>query len=62
MCEAGLGYLMSQFMFKLDTPGLFAVLIILSVIGVSLYSIADWAHRKIVFWDANALDQWSNKQ
>lgn len=60
--EAGLGYLMSQLMFKLDTPGVFAILIILSAIGVSLYLLADWAHRKIVFWDANAMDPWRNKQ
>jgi NitT/TauT family transport system permease protein len=60
--EAGLGYLMSQLMFKLDTPGVFAILAVLSVIGVSLYLIADWAHRKTVFWDANAQEQWSHKQ
>ncbi len=60
--EAGLGYLMSQLMFKLDTPGVFAILLILSSFGVSLYLLADWAHRKIVFWDANAQDHWSNKQ
>lgn len=59
--EAGLGYLMSQLMFKLDTPGVFAILAVLSVIGVTLYLVADWAHRKTVFWDANAQDQWSQK-
>jgi len=59
--EAGLGYLMSQLMFKLDTPGVFAILVLLAVIGVSLYMLADWAHRKIVFWDAAANDRWSGK-
>ena len=60
--EAGLGYLMSQLMFKLDTPGVFAILVVLSVIGVSLYLLADWAHRKTVFWDAAAHEPWTPKQ
>lgn len=60
--EAGLGYLMSQLMFKMDTPGVFAILVVLSMIGVSLYLLADWAHRKTVFWDAAAHETWSSKQ
>lgn len=56
--EAGLGYLMTQLMFKLDTPGVFSILIILGVIGVSLYLLADWAHRRIVFWDAANSERW----
>lgn len=59
--EAGLGYLMTQMMFKLDTPGVFAILIILSAIGIGLYMIADWGQRKVVFWDANATDRWKSK-
>jgi NitT/TauT family transport system permease protein len=59
--EAGLGYLMTQLMFKLDTPGVFAILLVLAVIGVSLYLLADWAQRRIVFWDANAADRWNGK-
>ena len=58
--EAGLGYLMSQLMFKLDTPGVFAILLLLGVIGVALFMIADWAHRRIVFWDASASERWSS--
>ncbi|MGE0800772.1 MAG: ABC transporter permease, partial [Lautropia sp.] len=59
--EAGLGYLMSQLMFRLDTPGVFAILLLLGVIGVTLYLIADWAHRKVVFWDASNQDRWAGK-
>lgn len=59
--EAGLGYLMTQLMFKLDTPGVFAILIILSVIGITLYMVADWAQRKVVFWDATTADRWKSK-
>ena len=50
--EAGLGYLMSQLMYRLDTPGVFAVLIILASIGITLFLLADYLHRKVVFWDA----------
>jgi len=59
--EAGLGYLMSQLMFQLDTPGVFAILIILGVIGVCLFMVADWIHRKVVFWDASATERWGGK-
>jgi NitT/TauT family transport system permease protein len=57
--EAGLGYLMSQLMFRLDTPGVFAILVLLGAIGVLLFLFADWLHRKIVFWDASANERWS---
>jgi NitT/TauT family transport system permease protein len=60
--EAGLGYLMSQLMFRLDTPGVFAILILLGAIGVALFMVADWAHRKIVFWDASASERWGGRQ
>lgn len=50
--EAGLGYLMGQLMYKLDTPGVFAVLLLLAGIGVGLFLVADWLHRRVVFWDA----------
>jgi len=50
--EAGLGYLMSQLMYRLDTPGVFAVLIILASMGISLFLLADYLHRRVVFWDA----------
>jgi NitT/TauT family transport system permease protein len=59
--EAGLGYLMTQLMFKLDTPGVFAILILLGSIGVALFLIADWAQRRIVFWDASSEDRWNAK-
>ena len=59
--EAGLGFLMTQLMFKLDTPGVFAILIILSCIGIGLYMLADWTQRKIIFWDANTADRWKSK-
>jgi NitT/TauT family transport system permease protein len=55
--EAGLGYLMTQQMFRLDTAGVFAVLILLAAIGIALFLVADWLHRRIVFWDAPTPDR-----
>jgi len=59
--EAGLGYLMAQLMFRLDTPGVFAVLLILSAIGITLFLVADWLQRRIVFWDSPDRERWSNR-
>ncbi len=59
--EAGLGYLMTQLMFRLDTPGVFAILILLGAIGVLLYLIADWAQKKVIFWDLSSRDRWTAK-
>jgi NitT/TauT family transport system permease protein len=57
--EAGLGYLMTQLMFRLDTAGVFAVLILLAAIGIVLFLVADWLHRRVVFWDMGARDRLS---
>lgn len=55
--EAGLGYLMTQMMFRLDTAGVFAVLLLLAAIGIVLFLAADWAHRRVVFWDQSDRDR-----
>lgn len=49
--EAGLGYLMNQMMFRLDTAGVFAVFLILAAIGITLFLAAEWLQNRIVFWD-----------
>jgi NitT/TauT family transport system permease protein len=48
--KAGLGYLILQKNFHFDMAGTFALLIILSVIGVGLHWIVSVAQRRIVFW------------
>lgn len=49
--EGGLGYLMSQLMYRLDTPGVFSVLLLLALLGIALFLLADWLQRRIVHWD-----------
>src|SRR5262244_1102872 len=48
--KAGLGYLILQKNFNFDMAGTFAILIILSAIGVGLHGLIGIAQRRIVFW------------
>jgi NitT/TauT family transport system permease protein len=48
--KAGLGYLILQKNFNFDMAGTFAILIILSMIGVGLHALIGIAQRRIVFW------------
>lgn len=48
--QAGLGYLLLQRNFSMDTAGSFAILIVLSVIGIALHKAMDLLRRQIVFW------------
>ena len=48
--KAGLGYLILQKNFNFDMAGTFAILIILSLIGVGLHVLIGIAQRRIVFW------------
>lgn len=48
--EAGLGYLILQMNFNFDMPGVFAVLIILSLMGIGLHMLVVWVQGRVVFW------------
>jgi NitT/TauT family transport system permease protein len=48
--KAGLGYLILQKDFNFDMAGSFAILIVLSVIGIGLHALVGWVHRRVVFW------------
>jgi NitT/TauT family transport system permease protein len=48
--QEGLGYLITTLNFNLDVPGVFAVLIFLSLIGIVLHWGARFAARRCVFW------------
>ena len=48
--KAGLGYLLLQMNYNLDVVGMFAVLVVLGVMGIALNSTMQFARRKIVFW------------
>ncbi|HMF69255.1 MAG TPA: ABC transporter permease [Phyllobacterium sp.] len=48
--QVGLGYLVVTLNFGLDVPGVFAVLIVLSAIGLAMHGIMRIAARRYVFW------------
>ena len=48
--KEGLGNLIMQMNINLDTAGVFAVLVCLSSIGISLHLIMSWIQRKLLFW------------
>jgi NitT/TauT family transport system permease protein len=53
--KAGLGYLILQMNFNFNMAGVFAILIILSLIGVGLHLLVVAVQRRVLFWsDANA--------
>jgi NitT/TauT family transport system permease protein len=48
--KAGLGYLLLQTNYNFDIAGMFAVLVVLSVVGLIAHFIIRFAQRKIAFW------------
>jgi NitT/TauT family transport system permease protein len=48
--KAGLGFLILQKNFSMDMAGVFAILIVLSAIGVALHLIVQWLRRRLIFW------------
>lgn len=48
--QNGLGVLILQAQFQMQTAAVFALLIILSVIGISLNLLIRWVRARVVFW------------
>ena len=48
--QAGLGYLILQRTFSMDTAGMFAILILLSTMGLGLHWLVHAIQRRVVFW------------
>jgi NitT/TauT family transport system permease protein len=55
--QAGLGYLILQRNFNMDMAGVFAILIILSVMGIGLHMIVNAIQRRVVFWMESGADK-----
>jgi NitT/TauT family transport system permease protein len=55
--QAGLGYLILQRNFNMDMAGVFAILIILSVMGIGLHMLVNAVQRRVVFWMESASDR-----
>ena len=50
--SAGLGYTIIQLQFQLDTAGVFAVLVLLGLIGVTGHTIISYFGKRAAFWQA----------
>lgn len=48
--QVGLGYLIVALNFSLDVPGVFAVLIVLSAIGLAMHGAMRFVARRYIFW------------
>jgi NitT/TauT family transport system permease protein len=48
--KKGLGMLLLQFNFNMDIGGMFAVLIVLALMGVGLHGAVRALHRRLIFW------------
>jgi NitT/TauT family transport system permease protein len=48
--RAGIGNLIMQMNFNLETAGVFAALFCLALMGVALHAAIQWLQRSIVFW------------
>ncbi|PMR82508.1 ABC transporter permease [Halomonas urumqiensis] len=54
--QAGLGYLILQRNFSMDITGVFAILIVLSAIGIGLHTIMKFIAKRTVFWSETSED------
>lgn len=48
--DRGLGNLLMQLNFNMDTSGMFAVLVVLALLGIALHGTVRFLHRRLVFW------------
>ena len=55
--QAGLGYLILQRNFNMDMAGVFAILIILSLMGIGLHLLVNIIQRRVVFWMESSSDK-----
>lgn len=59
--QAGLGYLIQESSRNLDVSMTFAVLVVLSVIGMSMVGVVGWLGSRVVFWQGKGLGAISGK-
>ena len=50
--QCGLGILLMQMSFSSDTTGTFAILVILSVMGLGMHQVVRFVKKKVLFWGA----------
>jgi NitT/TauT family transport system permease protein len=60
--DRGLGYLLLEFNGDLDTPMVFAVIVLLSTMGLTLYGLVAWAESAAIPWHVSQrrADDWGD--
>ncbi len=53
--KAGLGYLIIQMNYTMDVAGVFAVLVILGMMGVTLNLLVSWLRWRVIFWQRDGV-------
>jgi NitT/TauT family transport system permease protein len=53
--KEGLGYLIIQMNYSMDVAGVFAALVVLGVMGMTFNLVAQYARRKIIFWEPDQI-------
>ena len=48
--DRGLGNLLLQLNYNMDISGMFAVLLVLAMLGIMLYALVRFLHTRFVFW------------
>lgn len=48
--SAGLGYLLDSYNFQLRIDYVFALIVVLAVIGAGLYFIVEWLDKRLIYW------------
>lgn len=59
--QEGLGYLIQESSRGLNVSTTFAILLVLSLIGMSLVTLTGWIGSKVVFWEGKSLESVSGK-
>ena len=48
--SAGLGYLLDAYNFQLRIDFVFALIVVLAVVGAALYFIVEWLDKRLIYW------------
>jgi NitT/TauT family transport system permease protein len=48
--SAGLGYLLDAYNFQLRIDFVFALIVVLAVVGAGLYFIVEWIDKRLIYW------------
>jgi NitT/TauT family transport system permease protein len=48
--RAGLGFLLASYSYQLQVDRVWAITLVLAIVGIVLFLFIEWADRKVVFW------------